>query len=108
MSTARAGGGTRQGSVKAQDNSGRMKKVKFHVQADPGAAVFVAGSFNNWDPASYKMKQNGDRFYEASVVLPAGKHEYKFLVNGVWQTDPDCPTWVANSFGTLNSVMDVA
>lgn len=85
----------------------KTKQTTFKVKAIPGAEVFLAGSFNNWDPSKTRMKQNGDGSYAVKVRIPPGKHEYKFLVNGTWQVDPDCGQWVSNGFGSLNSVIEV-
>jgi len=52
-----------------------MQKVKFKVKADAGHKVFLAGSFNKWDPTAARMKPNGDGCYAAMIELPAGRHE---------------------------------
>ena len=31
------------------------KSVTFTVRAEPGKAVYLAGTFNNWDPTGKKM-----------------------------------------------------
>lgn len=85
-----------------------LRKVKFEIAAEPGSDVAVAGSFNNWDPAANRMKLNGHGTFVTNVKLPVGRHEYKFVINGVWQADPNCPNWVPNSYGSLNSVAEVA
>ena len=84
------------------------KKVIFQVTAEPGSEVFVAGSFNNWDPTQYRMNDNpGSGHCKTTLVLPPGRHEYKFVVNGEWRVDPDCAEWAMNDHGTLNSVIAV-
>ena len=86
----------------------RCRRVEFHLQAEPGSKVFVAGSFNDWDPTSLPLLPASDgRVYRATVLLPPGRHDYKFVVNGVWHVDPACPDWVPNALGTLNSVVSV-
>lgn len=85
-----------------------VRKVKFEIAAAPGSEVAVAGSFNNWDPSANRMRQNGHGTFVTHLKLPLGRHEYKFVVNGAWQADPNCPNWVPNSYGSLNSVAEVA
>lgn len=85
------------------------KRVEFHLKADPGSEIYLSGSFNDW---SGKAKKMIDRYksgeYAATLFLAPGKHEYKYLVNGEWHVDPECPNWVVNDCGTLNSVITVA
>ena len=111
MSIARGQKG-KQKTVIARHKAGGEKplarKVTFQVKADPESEVFVAGSFNAWKPGEKKLRQNGSGMYSITMTLPSGRHEYKFLINGVWQVDPQCPNWAANSYGSLNSVVEVA
>ena len=84
------------------------KRVTFTLAADVGSEVYVAGDFNNWDPAGKKLadkKNNG--IYSAVVTLAPGEYEYKFVINGTWCVDPNCKEWRQNSLGTLNSVLRV-
>lgn len=84
------------------------KKTRFELKAAPGSAVSVAGTFNDWDPTKNPMKDNpGSGHYKAVIALPPGKNEYKFVVNGEWCVDPNCPEWAPNNCGTLNSVLHV-
>ncbi|OGV81136.1 MAG: hypothetical protein A3K18_09315 [Lentisphaerae bacterium RIFOXYA12_64_32] len=82
--------------------------MRFEVSADPKSQVFVAGTFNNWNPTASPLKDNPDSgHYKATLSLPRGKHEYKFVVNGVWCMDPNCQDWSPNPYGGLNSVLQV-
>ncbi len=81
-------------------------RVTFQIKADDGSAVYVAGTFNEWNPR--KNKLTGKKcLYSATLLLPKGRHEYKFVVNEAWCVDPDCPAWTPNSVGSLNSVITV-
>jgi len=84
------------------------KRVTFTVRADPGSKVFVAGDFNKWSATATPLTDHA-RTGSFSVVLPLepGSYEYKFVINGTWCVDPECPEWVQNSLGTLNSVCTV-
>ena len=85
----------------------KTKRVKFQLQAEPGCEVFVAGTFNSWNPRKTRMKfENG--VYSTTATLPAGRHEYKFVVDGVWCVDPSCAEWAPNGLGSLNSVVTVS
>ncbi len=79
--------------------------VTFRIRAEVGSKVFLAGSFNGWDPTDKPMKDaEGNGVFTCTVALPKGRHEYKFVINGAWCADPECTDWVSNDMGTLNSV----
>lgn len=82
------------------------KRMKFQIQGQPGSEVYVAGSFNGWNPKKNKLIYK-DGYYTGTILLPKGRHEYKFTVDGVWCVDPECPEWVPNGLGSLNSVIAV-
>jgi len=84
------------------------KSVQFEIAAKQGSKVYVAGTFNNWDPTSHPLNHHPEEgVFKATLHLLAGTHEYKFVVNGVWQCDSKCPHWATNTHGTLNSVICV-
>lgn len=86
----------------------QRKRVTFRFEAGPECDVRLAGSFNNWDAEARPLtRKNGNGTYSATLLLPPGRHEYKFIVNGEWQCDPTCPQWAPNEHGTLNSVVEV-
>ena len=83
----------------------KAKRVTFTVRAKAGSKVFLAGSFNDWDPTAKEMTdKKGDGVFAATLNLSAGAHEYKFVIDGIWCADPECTEWVQNDLGTLNSV----
>lgn len=89
----------------AMKPSGR-KKVTFQVRADPGSKVYVAGSFNNWDTTKNKLAGK-EGFFSLNMFLPSGRHEYKFVVNNNWTTDPNCANSSPDGHGSVNSVVTV-
>ena len=82
------------------------KAVAFTLRAEPGKKVFLAGTFNGWDPAAKQMTEKKG-VYSTSLRLEPGKYEYKFVVDGTWCADPECLDCVPNDQGTLNSVIVV-
>lgn len=90
------------------DANKKPKRVSFRLVAAPKSEVYVAGTFNNWNATQHKLKEpRGSGKYSISLMLPKGLYEYKFIVNGNWQVDPECQNWVRNPMGTLNSVINV-
>ncbi len=82
------------------------KAVTFTLRAEPGKKVFLAGTFNGWDPAAKQMAEKKG-VYSTSLRLEPGKYEYKFVVDGTWCADTECPDCVPNEQGTLHSVIVV-
>ncbi|MGI5869139.1 MAG: glycogen-binding domain-containing protein [Kiritimatiellia bacterium] len=85
------------------------KRVTLSVKADQGSTVYVAGSFNEWNATDKKLvDKRGDGVFTATLTLPPGIYEYKFVINGIWTLDPDPDRdWTQNGLGTLNSVLRV-
>jgi hypothetical protein len=82
--------------------------VKFEYLTAPGAAVYLVGSFNNWNPAQTRLcDKNSDGCYRVALDLESGTYEYKFVVDGQWRIDLKCPDPVVNRFNTLNGVITV-
>jgi chromosome partitioning protein len=82
--------------------------VHFELEAEPGRQVFVAGSFNGWDPMANPLMDNPDSgHYKAAIRLPPGRHEYKFVVDGEWRVDPKCPATAPSELGGVNSLVEV-
>lgn len=68
----------------------------------PGArSVEVVGSFNDWSRGTLHLNDNdGDGIWHAKAVLPAGQHEYMFVVDGErWVPDPLAGRYVDDGFG---------
>ena len=84
------------------------KKVNFQIKAAPGSEVYVAGTFNEWDPKKHQLRDSPNAgVYTTTLMLPPGRHEYKFVVNGEWHVDPNSTEWAPNDHGTLNSAISV-
>jgi hypothetical protein len=78
----------------------------------PGArSVEVVGSFNDWSRGMLHLNDDdGDGVWHGAAVLPAGPHEYMFVVDGErWVSDPLAGRYVDDGFGAgqENSVLIV-
>jgi 1,4-alpha-glucan branching enzyme len=71
-----------------------------------GTEVYVAGDFNEWNPRSHRMNKR-EGFFQRRLKLSPGTHEYKFIVDGEWRTDPAAAEQRPNHFGSMNSVIRV-
>ncbi|HZZ79741.1 MAG TPA: glycogen-binding domain-containing protein [Gemmataceae bacterium] len=83
------------------------KRVTFKLSAPLAQCVLVTGSFCNWQTHSHHLKKDKAGVWKATLSLPAGRYEYRFVVDGEWQNDPLCHERVPNSFGTENCILHV-
>ena len=89
------------------------KLVEISCQAPEAKSVYLAGSFNDWNPEETAMQESGGT-WKTELQLSPGRYEYKFVVDGRWCCEParddhdtslaDC---VQNSYGTMNRIIDV-
>jgi len=87
----------------------QCREVDFVLDCSGAEHVYVCGDFNGWQPTSLRLIGNPDLgLWEKRLILPPGRHEYKFVVDGQWRHDPDAHENVLNQFGTLNSIVEVA
>ena len=85
MATYKLGpGGTRN----LYSNKSFTKPVNFFCVAPDAKAVFIAGDFNEWNPASHPMQRSPDGNWLVQVLMNNGHHRYWFLVDGVPTLDP--------------------
>jgi len=87
-------------------------KTVFVCHGEGAQDIFLAGSFNDWDPTRTPLERQGDGSWKAELELAPGQYEYKFIVDGAWccepgRADADCADCVPNPFGTMNRVIEV-
>jgi chromosome partitioning protein len=83
------------------------KPVDFTLSRPQARSVAVAGNFNDWDPSRTPLTAAPEGTWKATVWLPAGRYEYRFIVDGEWISDPGARESVRNTFGSMNSVLVV-
>ncbi len=94
--------------MKAPAAEQQCREVDFVLECNGAEHVYVCGGFNDWHPACLRMIGNPDAgLWEKRLLLPPGRHEYKFVVDGKWLHDPDAGENVSNIYGSLNSVVEV-
>jgi 1,4-alpha-glucan branching enzyme len=94
-------------SKKKHEKKTQRRKITFKLEAPEANEAILAGDFNSWDLKKHKMKKDKKGRWTKIVTLAPGGYEYKFLVDGEWQNDPDNDQVVHNSFGTLNNHLTV-
>lgn len=83
--------------------------VRFVFVAPDAKSVALVGDFNGWDRTAFQLaraKVGGP--WTATAALPAGRHEYAFLVDGVrWVADSSASSIVEDEFGVESSIITI-
>ena len=91
--------------MKLKKNQTHPVRIEFHHEQ--AQAVFIAGSFNDWNPNTTPMSALDKGRWGKELVLPLGRYEYLLVVDGTWVCDPSAPKQVPNPHGGHNSVLIV-
>jgi hypothetical protein len=72
------------------DAESSNKLIRFYIYSESGQEIYLSGSFSNWDPYMYRMRENAARpgYYYIDIRLRPGEYHYYFLKNGVRILDP--------------------
>ena len=94
------------------DTRGRQptprQTVHFELLSPGAHKVCIAGTFNGWEPETARMLQKGDGRWVKDLTLKPGTYEYRFVVDGKWEADPNADHTVMNPFGERNSLLTVS
>jgi RNA polymerase-binding protein DksA len=91
----------------AKQDGGYSQTVRFILFYPEAQEVFVAGSFNNWNPGATPLTDMGHGHWVKDLPLPPGRYEYQFVVDGRWMHDRAAKELVDNPLGGINSVLEV-
>lgn len=84
-----------------------MKMTNFALNAPEARSVYVTGSFNDWSlDENCRMRRDGEK-WTVQLSLQPGTYKYQFIVDGRWREDPGNPRQERNSFGDINSLLEV-
>lgn len=89
-----------------RDND-RKKRVRFQFTDIAARQVFLAGSFNAWDPSVRPLKKNAEGLWRTTVSLEHGVYQYRFIVDGEWKEDPSFQNKLIDGSTAFNSVIIV-
>lgn len=91
-----------------------MKTIKlgsrqeFRLKAPGAENVLLVGSFTQWQQRPIPMQPERTGEWRVVVGLRPGTYYYRFLVDGEWCDDPECPLHVGNPFGSQDAVRVIA
>ena len=83
-------------------------KATFQISAPTARTVYLAGDFTDWESGAIRLKKVRNGNWSTTVALPAGQHQYRFMIDGNWCDDPAAACRVTNPHGSENCVMEVA
>ena len=91
----------------SENHGSQLVPVRFEFAHPTATHVFVAGTFNHWQPDNKPMQSAGPGRWVRETALAPGSYEYCLVVDGHWIPDPQSHETVANPFGGRNSVLTV-
>ncbi|MCF8050571.1 MAG: glycogen-binding domain-containing protein [Desulfobacterales bacterium] len=83
----------------------KKNRVEFTITDPKAKQVILSGTFNEWSETADPMKKDKTGTWRKVKMLPAGRHEYKFIVDGTWTLDPQNTETVPNEHGTANNIL---
>lgn len=95
---------------KNYSKTGDSCRVTFKLPADVNAeTVHLCGEFNEWSPTKHNMKRLKDGSFSVTVSLDAGEsYRFRYLLdNERWENDWDADAYVANQYGTEDSLITI-
>lgn len=91
----------------AEAETPTVKPFTFSWSPPMPEKVFIAGTFNDWNPCSHELTRSETGGWEITLDLEPGTYEYKLIVDVKWIIDPTCEKKVKNPHGSYNSVLTV-
>ena len=94
-------------SNKSNGNGPASHLVRIEFTCPGAKTVCLAGTFNNWRPASTPMIALEEGHWAKELALSPGRYEYLLVVDEQWMADPLAQETAPNPFGGVNSVLTV-
>lgn len=88
-------------------NSKATREVEFKFFAPLSKKVCVGGTFNNWKAEKNPLKKDTNGTWKGTVNLTPGRYEYRYWIDGEWQSAQEPVECVPNAFGSWNCVIEV-
>lgn len=94
-------------SVKTYTKVEKTDGVRFIYKGESAQKIHLAGTFTNWDPWIYELKETSPGFYELTLPLTKGKYYYTYYIGLTPVLDNTNPQKVYTTDGRSASVIVV-
>lgn len=98
-------------SCASQDGIVRIEngsiEQSFFWYAPEAHEVCLAGEMCNWNPRQLRMNRDDNGYWSLKLLMPEGKWQYKFVVDGVWTRDTNNEMTAPDGYNGFNSVVVV-
>ena len=94
-------------AAKKSEPKSKRRKITFSLTSPDAKEVILMGDFNQWNAKVHPMKKNKAGVWEKATLLFPGTYEYRFIVDGQWENDPNNAQTRTNQFGTKNNFIVV-
>jgi hypothetical protein len=82
-------------------------RYRFTVKANQVREICLAGDFNQWKVCDAPLSRVAEGVWSITIDLPRGRHEYMFVIDGRWVTDPTAMGYSTDGFGNRNALLVV-
>ncbi len=93
--------------IVSKETASFVGSALFKLNAPQAQSVYVTGSFNDWSLDETCRMKNIGGVWTLQLPLKPGMYKYQFIVDGKWQEDPENKLTERNSFGDVNSLIEV-
>lgn len=80
--------------------------IEFPANGATYSSVAIAGNFNGWNPKNTPFEHVGD-VWQTTLSMNPGNYQYQYVLDEVWQLDPNNPDSIDNNIGGFNSVLKI-
>ena len=90
-----------------QHHDDELTTVTLRFSDIPSNDLKIAGDFNNWIPDHNVETRIDQETIVKTMKIKPGTYQYRLIIDGKWQEDPNNPNRISNLFGEINSLLKV-
>ncbi|HFD91692.1 MAG TPA: hypothetical protein ENJ22_00200 [Gammaproteobacteria bacterium] len=97
----------REARSEAYNPDDELTTVTLRFSDIPTNDLKIAGDFNNWIPDHNVETRIDQEAIVKTMKVKPGTYQYRLIIDGKWQEDPNNPNRISNLFGEINSLLKV-